>query len=112
MYPKESLGLLLSSQKYIGNNMEEDYRCNSALMNEICLSSIVKSIAVFKSLQAFWYNKIYTEYKSSIYKVMKESNGQIETYVENIDSEKKRIDDEVDKAEHIKKQVEDEAKTL
>ena len=43
---------------------------------------------------------------------MKESNGQIETYVENIDSEKKRIDDEVDKAEHIKKQVEDEAKTL
>lgn len=43
---------------------------------------------------------------------MKESNGQIETYVENIDSEKKRIEDEVDKAEHIKKQVEDEAKTL
>ena len=37
MYPKESLGLLLSSQKYIGNNMEEDYRCNSALMNEICI---------------------------------------------------------------------------
>lgn len=112
MYPKESLGLLLSSQKYISNNMEEDYRYNSSLMNEICLSSVVKSIAVLKSLQALWYNKIYTEYKDSIYKVMKKSNDQIETYVENIDSEKKRIDNEVDKAEHIKKQVEDEAKTL
>ena len=85
---------------------------NWSLMNEICLSSVVRSIAVLKSLQVLWYNKIYTEYKGSIYKVMKESNGQIETYVENIDSEKKRIDDEVDKAEHIKKQVEDEAKTL
>ena len=112
MYPQESLGLLLSSQKYISNNMEEDYRYNWSLMNEICLSSVVRSIAVLKSLQVLWYNKIYTEYKGSIYKVMKESNGQIETYVENIDSEKKRIDDEVDKAEHIKKQVEDEAKTL
>lgn len=112
MYPQESLGLLLSSQKYISNNMEEDYRYNWSLMNEICLSSVVRSIAVLKSLQVLWYNKIYTEYKGSIYKVMKESNGQIETYVENIDSEKKRIDNEVDKAEHIKKQVEDEAKTL
>lgn len=112
MFPQESLGLLLSSQKYISNNMEEDYRYNWSLMNEICLSSVVRSIAVLKSLQVLWYNKIYTEYKGSIYKVMKESNGQIETYVENIDSEKKRIDDEVDKAEHIKKQVEDEAKTL
>lgn len=112
MYPQESLGLLLSSQKYISNNMEEDYMYNWSLMNEICLSSVVRSIAVLKSLQVLWYNKIYTEYKGSIYKVMKESNGQIETYVENIDSEKKRIDDEVDKAEHIKKQVEDEAKTL
>lgn len=112
MYPQESLGLLLSSQKYISNNMEEDYRYNWSLMNEICLSSVVRSIAVLKSLQVLWYNKIYTEYKGSIYKVMKESNGQIETYVENIDSEKKLIDDEVDKAEHIKKQVEDEAKTL
>lgn len=112
LYPRESLGLLLSSQKYIVNNMEEDYRYNSSLMNEICLSSVVKSIAVLKSLQALWYNKIYTEYKDSIYKVMKESNGQIEAYVDNIDAEKKRIDDEVDKASHIKKQVEDEAKTL
>ena len=92
--------------------MEENYSYILPLMNEICISSIVKSIAVLKSLQALWYNKVYTEYKEAIYKVMHESNAQIEVYIEHVDSEKKRVDDEVDKAKRIKKQVEDEAKTL
>lgn len=111
-YPKESLGLLLSSQRYISNNMEENYSYILPLMNEVCISSIVKSIAVLKSLQALWYNKVYTEYKEAIYKVMHESNAQIEVYIEHVDSEKKRVDDEVAKAKRIRKQVEDEAKTL
>lgn len=111
-YPQESLGLLLSSQKYIKNNINEDYRYNSELMNEICLKAIVKSITILKSLQALWYNKIFVEYKDSIYNIMKESNEHIKKYVENVDKEKKRIDEELDKVERIKKEVEDEAKTL
>lgn len=43
---------------------------------------------------------------------MHESNAQIEVYIEHVDSEKKRVDDEVAKAKRIRKQVEDEAKTL
>ena len=111
-YPQESLGLLLSSQKYIKNNINEDYRYNSELMNEICLKTIVKSITILKSLQALWYNKIFVEYKDSIYNIMKESNEHIKEYVENVDKEKKRIDEELDKVERIKKEVENEAKTL
>lgn len=111
-YPQESLGLLLSSQKYIKNNINEDYRYNSELMNEICLKTIVKSITILKSLQALWYNKIFVEYKDSIYSIMKESNEHIKEYVENVDKEKKRIDEELDKVERIKKEVENEAKTL
>ena len=111
-YPQESLGLLLSSQKYIRNNINEDYRYNSELMNEICLKTIVESITILKSLQALWYNKIFVEYKDSIYNIMKESNEHIKEYVENVDKEKKRIDEELDKVERLKKEVEDEAKTL
>lgn len=111
-YPQESLGLLLSSQKYIKNNFSEDYRYNSELMNEICLKTVVKSITILKSLHVLWYNKIFVEYKDLIYNIMQESNEQIKEYVENVDKEKKRIDEELDKAERIKKEVEDEAKTL
>ena len=59
-----------------------------------------------------WYNKIFVEYKDSIYNIMKESNEHIKEYVENVDKEKKRIDEELDKVERLKKEVEDEAKTL
>lgn len=104
-YPQESLGLLLSSQKYIRNNINEDYRYNSELMNEICLKTIVESITILKSLQALWYNKIFVEYKDSIYNIMKESNEHIKEYVDNVDKEKKRIDEELDKVERLKKKL-------
>lgn len=110
-YPKESLGLILSSQKYIRDNFEEDYRYNSELMNEICISSVVQKMSLTKTLQALWYNQVFNDYKSSVANIMQKSNDYIEEYVDNVDLEKQAIDAEVARAEEIKIELEKEMKT-
>ena len=106
VYPKESLGLILSSQKYIRDNLEEDYRYNSELMNEICISSVVQKMSLTKTLQALWYNQVFNDYKTSVANIMQKSNDYIEEYVENVDLEKQAIDAEVARAEEIKNELE------
>lgn len=111
VYPKESLGLILSSQKYIRNHFKEDYRYNSELMNEICISSVVQKLSLTKTLQALWYNQLYNDYKTSIANVMQKSNDYIKEYVDNVDLEKRAVDEEIERAEEIKEELENEMKT-
>ena len=111
VYPKESLGLILSSQKYIRNHFKEDYRYNSELMNEICISSVVQKLSLTKTLQALWYNQVYIDYKTSIANVMQKSNDYIKEYVDNVDLEKRAVDEEIERAEEIKEELENEMKT-
>ena len=42
-FPKESLGLLLSSQSYVCDNVEQDCYYDMKLMNEICIAHIAES---------------------------------------------------------------------
>lgn len=111
VYPKESLGLILSSQKYIRDNFKEDYRYNSKLINEICISSVIQKITVTKTLQALWYNQVFNDYKTSVANIMQKSNDYIKEYIDNVDLEKHAIDIEVTKAEEIKNELEKEIKT-
>ena len=111
VYPKESLGLILSSQKYIRDNFKEDYRYNSKLINEICISSVIQKITVTKTLQALWYNQFFNDYKTSVANIMQKSNDYIKEYIDNVDLEKHAIDIEVTRAEEIKNELEKEIKT-
>lgn len=111
VYPKESLGLILSSQKYIRDNFKEDYRYNSKLINEICISSVIQKITVTKTLQALWYNQVFNDYKTSVANIMQKSNDYIKEYIDNVDLEKHAIDIEVTRAEEIKNELEKEIKT-
>ena len=111
VYPKESLGLILSSQKYIRDHFKEDYRYNSELMNEICISSVVQKMSLTKTLQTLWYNQVFNDYKASIANIMQKSNDYIKAYVDNVDIEKQAIDEEIARAEDIKKELEKEMKT-
>lgn len=111
VYPKESLGLILSSQKYIRDHFKEDYRYNSELMNEICISSVVQKMSLTKTLQTLWYNQVFNDYKTSIANIMQKSNDYIKAYVDNVDIEKQAIDEEIARAEDIKKELEKEMKT-
>lgn len=112
LYPKESLMLVLASQKYIRENFKEDVYYDSSLMSEVCLTTIITKLAMVKSLQAMWYNTVYSNYKNAISTILTQSNGEIEKYVSKVDTEKRAIDTVVADVEHVKKKVEAEAKTL
>ena len=110
--PKESMMLLLSAENSINEIGKKEFYRDFSKIVEKYLSNVVYDVVMTETMQAVWYYHILNSYKSSLGKIMQETNDSIAQYIKKVNQERVAIDKEIEKLEEIKKKVEEEAKTL
>lgn len=112
VYPKESLKLMISSQSAIkGSFPNSDYYDFDVIL-QVCIEMMIKNVALYKTLQCIWYTEIYDAFKTSISRVLTESDSYIKEYVEIVESERQIVQRQKQNVDDAESRVRSEARTL
>ena len=112
VYPKESLKLMISSQSAIkGSCPDSDYYDFDVIL-QACIEMMIKNVALYKTLQCIWYTEIYDAFKTSISRVLTESDSYIKEYVEIVESERQIVQRQKQNVDDAESRVRSEARTL